>query len=55
MTNRLGFAQLDGTSAEELISMTMQFLFDTQIGYHDFLFNCAKVSIPTGSKTAARF
>jgi uncharacterized protein YdiU (UPF0061 family) len=36
MTNRLGFAQLEATSAEELISMTMQFLFDTQIGYHDF-------------------
>ncbi|AFY71082.1 UPF0061 protein ydiU [Thalassoporum mexicanum PCC 7367] len=36
MTNRLGFAELEPTSAEELISMTMQFLFDTQIGYHDF-------------------
>jgi uncharacterized protein YdiU (UPF0061 family) len=36
MLNRLGLEQLPHQEAEEIITLTIQFLSSTQIGYHDF-------------------
>jgi serine/tyrosine/threonine adenylyltransferase len=36
MLNRLGLEQLSHQEAEEIITLTIQFLSSTQIGYHDF-------------------
>jgi len=36
MVNRLGFENLPAPEAEELLKLTVQFLQETQIGYHDF-------------------
>jgi serine/tyrosine/threonine adenylyltransferase len=36
MLNRLGLAQLSPQEAEEIITLTLQFLSSTQMGYHDF-------------------
>jgi serine/tyrosine/threonine adenylyltransferase len=36
MLNRLGLEQLSPQEAEEIITLTLQFLSSTQMGYHDF-------------------
>ena len=36
MLRKLGFADLPDTDAEALIRLTLEFLFTTQVGYHDF-------------------
>jgi uncharacterized protein YdiU (UPF0061 family) len=36
MVNRLGFENLPAPEAEELLKLTVKFLQETQIGYHDF-------------------
>jgi uncharacterized protein YdiU (UPF0061 family) len=36
MLNRLGLEQLSPQEAEEIITITLQFLGSTQMGYHDF-------------------
>lgn len=41
MLNRLGFEQLSPQEAEEIITLTLQFLSSTQMGYHEF-FNALK-------------
>jgi serine/tyrosine/threonine adenylyltransferase len=36
MLNRLGLEQLSPQEAEEIITLTLQFLSSTEMGYHDF-------------------
>lgn len=42
MVNKLGFEQLPEAEAEELLKLTIEFLADTQVGYHDFFAELAQ-------------
>lgn len=42
MLNKLGFEQLPNAEAEELVTLTIQLLESTQIGYHDFFLELAQ-------------
>ncbi|HEY9651127.1 MAG TPA: YdiU family protein [Coleofasciculaceae cyanobacterium] len=42
MVNKLGFEQLPDTQAEELLKLTIQFLQESQVGYHGFFAELAQ-------------
>jgi uncharacterized protein YdiU (UPF0061 family) len=42
MINKLGFAQLPESQANELLGLTVQFLLDSQVGYHAFFAELAQ-------------
>jgi uncharacterized protein YdiU (UPF0061 family) len=42
MLNKLGFEQLSEPQAEELLRLTIQFLQDSQVGYHAFFSELAQ-------------
>ena len=47
MINKLGFEQLPEAQAEELLGLTIQFLQDTQMGYHAFFAELAQQFSPS--------
>jgi uncharacterized protein YdiU (UPF0061 family) len=42
MLKKLGFEQLEHSEAIELIKLTVQFLHDSQVGYHQFFYEMAR-------------
>lgn len=42
MLNKLGFDQLSGPEADELLRLTIELLIDTQVGYHTFFLELTK-------------
>jgi uncharacterized protein YdiU (UPF0061 family) len=42
MLKKLGFEQLPHPEAEELLNLTIQFLADSQVGYHQFFYEMAR-------------
>ncbi|MDB9540740.1 YdiU family protein [Anabaenopsis tanganyikae CS-531] len=42
MLKKLGFEQLDLSAANELLNLTIQFLQDSQVGYHQFFWEMAR-------------
>lgn len=47
MVNKLGFSQLPEAQANELLGLTVQFLIDSQVGYHAFFSELAQQFNPT--------
>ncbi|MCG6135884.1 MAG: YdiU family protein [Nostoc sp. LLA-1] len=46
MLKKLGFEQLEFPEADELLKLTMQFLQDSQVGYHQFFSEMARTFSP---------
>jgi uncharacterized protein YdiU (UPF0061 family) len=42
MLKKLGFEQLDTPEADELLSLTIKFLQESQVGYHQFFYELAR-------------
>jgi len=42
MLRKLGFEQLPHTESEELVNLTIEFLQDSQVGYHQFFYEMAR-------------
>lgn len=42
MMKKLGFGELSNSQTEELLNLTIQFLQDSQVGYHEFFYEMAR-------------
>ena len=54
MINKLGFEQLPETEAEDLLGVTVQFLNDSQVGYHAFFSELAQHFDPSWRDDASQ-
>lgn len=55
MLQKLGFDQLPDAIARELLNLTLDFLKDTQVGYHDFFSELAQTFTPAWRDRVDRF
>ncbi|MBW4554746.1 MAG: YdiU family protein [Trichormus sp. ATA11-4-KO1] len=46
MLKKLGFTQLQCAEADDLVNLTIQFLQDSQVGYHQFFYEMARTFSP---------